>query len=524
MASLFYEGFDEYGPPRGSLSLNLNGGPADVSSLLTQNRWTSVLNSGFNSGNFFIIPGLSETGYALVMQVGFGPVLSKTLRTSYTRLIGGFRFLSTLQATSGVAFYDGPDAQVSIGVDALTGLITVYAGQWSTVLGRSQFSVSGNTIHYLEYDITFGLGGSGSYQVWIDGVSVVNGIGGTQQSCNASANVFQLASVSAGAGGQSFMAYDDLYLFDSTTATNNQVVLANPRIESQWPIADYQKQFANIGNIIGVAFSEMSLTTGIQDAPGANTLFLRQFSPTVNCNINAVSILPGPSSTNNIVKIKAVIYSDSSGVPGTLLSGGVETVGSLGSIPMTSSLSSPQALTAGTPYWIGVITDTAVSLSLETDQTKKGSKVANAYASGAPSTAPTMTANQASWVLYGRCTGAATNYQSMAVDPPAGDVSSIQSSTVNNEDLYTFPALSSDVTNVYGVMVSGHARLAATGSRTIDLRTLSNATDSGGSITGQTPQTSYGWFDTFLDLDPDGNIGWTRTSLGLAKSGPKVAS
>lgn len=526
MATIFYEGFDKYGPSCATIG-NVTGNSKDVSVALTQNEWTTVFNTGVHQGTLTIVPGLSETGFALCMLSEFGPILSKTLPASYGRLIGGFRFLSSLQALAGCAFYDSLNPQVTITVNQLTGLITIYGGtsDTGTILGQSLFSVSANTIHFLEFDITFNTGALGSFQVWIDGVSVIAGTGTTQQlSCLPSANVFQLITGSAGSGNSSIMAYDDIYLFDSTTAVNNAPLLANPRIETQFPIGDtIVKGFTNNGNIIGVAYSNQG-PQGSESNPGANQLILRKFTPNVNCTLDGIGIIPGALGTNATARYKGVVYSDSAGAPNALLSSGTQTIGTLALVPFVAELTSPQALTAGTPYWIGVICNSAVFLSLEDVVTTNGFAAANAYGSGAPNPAPTMTANQPSYVFWGQCSGATVNWASEAVNPPPGDIASIISSTINAEDLYQFAALSTDVITVFGMAVKGNAKVVATGTRTINLQTTSGSTDSPGNNPGQTPSTNYGWYSSYFDTDPNGAIPWTPTAITNSVSGPKVAS
>lgn len=523
MATIFTEGFDKYGPICDTIA-GANGNTKDVSELLTQKAWTTV-GSGIATSVLTIVPGLSETGFAMAIVSQFGGFLSKTLAASYGRIIGGCRFQTDLQASSGVMFRDSLNAQVTITVDKLTGLITVFGGdETGTLLGQSQVSVSASTKHFINWDITFGTGALGSFQVWLDGVSVIAGTGTTQQiACNPSANVFQLVTGSAGAGLSSTFVYDDLHLFDSTGATNNAPLLANSRIETQFGILDDQTQFDNVGNIFGIAYSNQG-PQGQQVAPGANTLILRQFSPNINCTIHDVGILPGESGTSITAKFKAVIYDDVAGVPDSLLSSGTEVIGSVANIPLVSALTSSQALTAGTPYWIGFIMDTSVQLSLENVTTVLGTKVANVYASGAPDPAPIMNFNQVSWVIWGQCTGAAQNWVSESVNPPPGDISAITSATPGTEDLYDFPALSADIVTVYAVAVMGHAKVVSAGTRTIDLRLKSGATDSAGSNPSQTPATSYGWMDTYFDVDPNGSIAWTPSTVNTATSGPKVAS
>lgn len=496
MAALFIEGFDKYGPPTTTIN-------TAVGTLLTQGEWTVIAQAQ-------IVAPLSATGYALAHS-DYTNTFSKTLATSYSRLIGGVRFSTPLTGSAGISLADSNTAQFTIVINQTTGLISaITGGMAGTVLATSSTSVTANTTHYLEWDVTFGT--SAAYQVWLDGVSIISGTGATKTSSNNSANQFQFVS-----GLNITWTVDDLYIFDTTTSFNNAVLLTNPRIETQFPISDYQTQFTNVGTIIGQPYSATTNT----DTPGANYLFLRRFASSVAQTINSVSLIA--HTTNASANFEAVIYSDSSGSPHTLLSSGTQVTGTTSGSALTGNLTTPQSLTAGTYYWIGFIGDTAIAL-LEVDATATGQKASNTYSSGAPSTAPSMTTAQASWVLWGNCTGGVTNWEAVDNNPAPGSISSIQSSTVDNEDLYNFPGLTTNPQHIYTMAVKANAKRSDSGARTIDLRVLSGSTDSGGSDTGQTPATSYVWCDSLFDTDPATGAAWTTAGVNGAQSGPKVSS
>jgi hypothetical protein len=247
----------------------------------------------------------------------------------------------------------------------------------------------------------------------------------------------------------------------------------------------------------------------------------------VNCNLQSVYLLP--AATAAAAKNKAVLYSDSAGSPSSLVATGTEVVGTTNGTALNLPFASGQALTSGTSYWIGYITDTSVALSQYDNSTAKGQRAANTYASGAPASAPAMTTGQPSWEIWGLATGAATNWESVAANPAAGtgpsaDTSTITSSTVGNEDLYGFPALTTSPTTVSTVAVKANAKLTGAGARTITLQTKSNTTDSAGSNAGAAPFNTYGWVTSYFDADPNGPTAWTGTAVNAAKSGPKVTA
>ena len=101
-------------------------------------------------------------------------------------------------------------------VNTTTGTTSVTNGAYTgTVLGTSAASVAAGTTHYLEWDITFG--NAGSYQVWLDGTSILTGTGDTQATANARATGFSLIAGRV-AGASVVFTVDDLSVFDAAGA------------------------------------------------------------------------------------------------------------------------------------------------------------------------------------------------------------------------------------------------------------------------------------------------------------------
>jgi hypothetical protein len=77
---------------------------------------------------------------------------------------------------------------------------------------------------------------------------------------------------------------------------------------------------------------------------------------------------------------------------------------------------------------------------------------------------------------------------------------------------------------VYAVAVKGYVQRSDSGAKTISLRTKSGASDSGGSLAGQTPATTYGWMASVFETDPATGAAWTGANLNAATSGIRVDS
>ncbi len=533
MATIFIEGFDKYGPP----GLNTGAGtvPAypQLSNVLPQGGWTLA-----NTNNMkpTIAAGLSGQGYALAISaVTSGSssdapgYVSKTLPQNYSRLIGGFRFNSDVLGLNGISFVDGSTPQCSIYINRTSGFITVntggiaqtQSGATGTALGTSSASVAANSNHYLEYDITFAGSGGGSYTIWLDGVEILSGGGTTIVTTNAYANVVQFNSYtnSLSTNTPSFQV-DDVYLFDPTTSYNNAVLLSNPFIITQFPTSDSSVQFTPEAVIVG--YPTANLLTNTNEEIFANHLYLLPVVPEVNCTANSIVIMC--ESIAGAPQVKPAIYANSSGVPGSLLSGGSGVTPSTTNQPVTLPLTSSVALTAGTTYWIGFIVGGTYGNFNMVDGTSNGYTASATYSSGPPSTAPTMTSGQSTVFLYAACTAPGHNFAAINLNPAQGAISYVQDGTVGAQDTFGFAALPSYVGSVYTVVVSANVEMTAAGSHTLDLVAISGGTTGNGAKTGQALTTSYAWYDSPFDTDPNTTLPWSATNVSLATYGYKLAS
>lgn len=497
MALLFQDGFDKYG--------GINPIAANVTALLTAGEWTSA-----SGTQLFIVAPLSSTGFAI--QLGNGQSITKTLPANYSRLIGGVRFSSTLGTNGGLSFLDAGTAQASITVNT-TGTFSVRTGGVAgTALGTSAATVTASTTHYLEWDITFG--NAGTYQLWLDGISILGPTtGDTTATANNFANQLQLVLPA----GTNTVFYDDLYQFDTSGTANNAVLLTSPRIETQFPSSDGVVQFAVGAAIVGSTTQRAVANFNA----GANNFYVRPIIPTVNCTISAIGVMPGASNAS--VQLRPVLYSDSSNAPGTLMSAGSTVVGITAAVVQTLPLTTPQALVAGTRYWLGLMNDIAVTGIYAGQDTSFSGRFATAtFASGASGTAPATTAGQNTVVIFGAVSGVTTNSYEVQQNPPQGTYSYVYDATVGHEDLYNFPALTAPAPIIYAAAVKGSVAKSDAGAKTMSLRTKSSSTDSAGSAGALAPGTSYAWMTSLFPTDPATGAAWTVAALNAAQAGVKV--
>lgn len=489
MALLFIEGWDKYG---------LANSGTTLSGLLTAGEWNT------NTATAVIVAGLSAPGQAVNLTNG---LLTKTLPANYGRLIGGFRFASSLAAIVGITFLDGATAQAGISINT-AGTISIKNGLYNsgTVIATSTASVTANSTNYLEFDITFA--NAGSYTIWLNGISILSGSADTTATANAYASVFQIGTTAT-----SSLTVDDLYLFDTTGSRNNAALNNSPRIETTFAASDNAVQFAPGAAVLG---STVQATAA--NSPTANSLNLRRFTPSVAMTINGVSLVP--SATSAGASFRGVIYADSAGVAGTLMSSGTTVTGATAATVMTLPLTTPQNLSAGTAYWIGYMNDTSVQT--QTNDSSNAFSRANAtFASGAPTPAPAMTTGQPSWRMWGNVTPATgNNYYAVGQVPPPGAASYVFDATVGHEDAYNFGALGVMPATIHAVAVKGYVQKSDSGAKTVSLRVGSDS----GSSAGQALGTSYGWLRSFWEVDPSTSSPWTGTALNAVTSGLRIDS
>lgn len=491
MADIFWDGFDKYGP--------LNCIPSNS---LMNSEWTTVpsSSSSFVAGRF--------TG-SLAFQLSYSYVsASRTLPNNYGRLIGGIALNPTLSGNSGVIFGDAGTNQCAVGFNSSGKLVLWTGGLGGTQVAITSSAITANTWHYVEWDITFA--SSGSYNIYLDGVSVLSGTGNMKSSSNSYANQVILSGYTCN--------FDDMYVFDSTGSVNN-AVRGDSRVETLFPTGDASVAFAPSQGALGEYYS-LNSATGYMSA---NILFLRKYQAKVSGTLSSISLMPETTSTG--ANFKAAVYADNSGSPGTLLTSGSQVTGCTAGTVLTLPLTSPASITSGTNYWIGYVTDTSVSMQRADNNsysTSAGYTASITYTSAPPSTAPSMSSGQYSLQCWGNVTGMSTNYTEANEVPPGGDVSCVTSNTVGAEDRYSFNSLSSTPANIAGVKMSALLRKTDSGARTVTVQMKSGSTEVTGS--SQSPTASYVYYANYQDTDPNTSAAWTASGVNAVTGGVKIAT
>lgn len=512
----YIDGFDHYS--------DKGDGTIDVGSLLTR-EWTSLSPS---TPGALLVTALSgpAAGAALRLSGTNGYfAVRKSVPGNYARNIGGVTIkIPTITGNAGnavsVALYDSTTAQLSINVNWITGTISVRRGDGgATIIATSTEAISAGSTFVLEWDITIH-NTTGIIKVYLNGV-ICTALNLTGQNTRVSANNFY-NGVSIGMygidNGSRNADFDHFYSYCYTASGGSETPLLNaPVIETQVGTSDDTAQFTAQAGVLGKDYR----TTTATNAPGAGQLVLMKYTPEVNATLQSVALVP--AATSAAAKFKAVLYSDSAGSPNALVATGTEVTGCTSGTTLTMPFGSGQALTGGTAYWIGYITDTSVAIQQYDSTTNLGQKKANTYASGAPNPAGAMTAGQPTWEIWGNMTGPAANYaQENKGEPTLNEYN--QSSTVSQKDMFNFPALTITPSSIAMVAVKVAGVKSDGGARTINLPTKSGASTGNGTNAGISPGISLAYLTSNFFTDPNTSAAWTAANLNAAKSGYEIAS
>lgn len=510
------DGFDKYGVVGAAFTPGVGVGAGD---------WTTTINTGV-SGNPVMAIGaaLNGSGASLALTCfsgadNGGP--QKGLPGNYQRCTGTVTVQSALVNPLGIMWQNGSSNQFSLVINTLGRIEARRGGTADTLIATSAAAFAANSTHTIAWDITFN-GSTGVIKVYVDGAIDAN-LNLTGQNTGSANQVNGIALIITGLGFSSGGFFDHLYeRYYTATGGTDAPPLNNPRVATDFPNSDQSVTFTPTAGVLGSDYS----ITGNTNAPGANELALRKWTPNVGATINSVSILPEATSAG--AKFKGVIYADNAGSPtgGALLSSGTEVVGCTSGTLLTLPLVTPQSLTAGTPVWIGYITDTSVVIA-QVDTTTVGQKAANTYASGAPGTGPSMTTGQPSWIIFGNLTGMANNWPQVSngfSNYGLGLPSYNLSSTVSAQDLFGFPSITGAPPTIVTSAVKAFLERSDSGARTMDLQMKSGSTTGNGDNAGFTAGLTFGWAGSFFDADPNTSVTWVLANLNAANPGYQIAS
>lgn len=181
MSLLFMESFDGYGGTGAHATLWSGGLSGMISSSPTPRTGSHAVGGGSGGGSRFVTPA------TLTLICGFAFYFGGTNQGSFV-----------ISGTGG--------GQVALTLDA-DGIVRVRLGSvGGSVIGASASVLVASSWNFIEAKIL--VGNSGTYEVLVNGISVLSGSGDTQQQSSA-----DITSITVGSGNAN--GIDDLYVLDS---------------------------------------------------------------------------------------------------------------------------------------------------------------------------------------------------------------------------------------------------------------------------------------------------------------------
>ena len=186
-----------------------------AAALVTAGRWTQFT-SGGGAGVSNSAPAgrqAASDGKVYALLINSGGTATRTFTVSYGHLIMGFAIYqpSTPTSVTVARFLDTGSIQTDVRTDAGGHLVLTRNG---TVLGTSTPLLSPGW-NYLEMDVTFATGATGTADLWLNGVRVLH-LTSVQTASTANANANQVQLV----GPQNTSYFRDIYVIDASTGSN----------------------------------------------------------------------------------------------------------------------------------------------------------------------------------------------------------------------------------------------------------------------------------------------------------------
>lgn len=225
-------------------------------------------------------------------------------------------------------------------------------------------------------------------------------------------------------------------------------------------------------------------------------------------------------------KAKIALYAADgpSGGPGTLLAASNEVAPATSGVN-TFTFPTPATLQRGVAYWVAIHHNAISTGGGSTTGIANGYiTFARAYTSGFPASvaAGTPVTGQAVAIVL---TMTPVTQASLVADTTGqdGDATYVASSTVGQEDLYTFPSLPINPASIIGVAPFAILKKTDAGARTASVQAKSGATEVAAASSAAISQ-SYQYLGSILGTDPSTGIAWTRAGVESLQVGPKVVA
>lgn len=487
-----------------------------------QNMW-SVFAAGANLYSFVNTPNTRYTTDTQALRFGqtntTAVVAQQTGPSNDNSCFAFFAFIANQAFSANQAQFmfqvsDGGTVQCSVIFDCSTGNIVVRSGGAGGTI-QATFAAGFSSNQWNGWNINIVIGTTtGAVHIRKNGASSdtfvatnINTQGGTG---NAYAQTYILNYV--GSTVSTTITLQDIWFYNGTGTAPN-TFLAND-VRTFWlpPSGASQTQFTAVG----------SATTGPTSVAGtvaltANTEYATAVVPKFNGTIANIALNFNAGVTGSYI-VGLYDASGAGGGPGNLLATSNTVVNPvLGS--NTFTFSSPPSVLNTNTYYIAVLGNIGATLKSASSSSSNYS-LAQTFGSGFtnPGNMNVTSFNQ----FAATATYTANNYTNVSELVEDGSTTTVQSSTVGNEDQYTTPGLPTVPSVIYGIQVRGYMEKSDSGARSGTMTISSGGTDVAGPSVALA--TTFENVVAQQDTDPNTGLAWTPLAVNAALVGVKVAA
>ncbi len=364
-----------------------------------------------------------------------------------------------------------------------------------------------------EFEITIN-DTTGTFHVRKNGNAVDNfasiGLNTRGGTTNNYANTIQIGFNTPGYG-TSGQLLDDFLWFNTTGSAPNTWV-GDVRAVQLMPISDVTKQFTPYPSSYTQQYNN---STSYSYSTTANIVNWIPITSTYH-GILASLVMNLSASATGHAQMALYDSTGGGGGPGNLLSTSAVITNPTSGLN-TFSVSGGAAMTTGTTYWAGVLSD--VTLSIYGNSNIPSDTLSVTYSSGFPATG-------VGFAVPGNINGLSTMGFSITPDNSLvvsesqedGDTTYAYTSTVANADLYDIASLTSTPGSIVAVQTRAFMRKSDSGTRSGQLQVKSGTT----TVTS-TPlllSSNYQWNSRVDTVDPNTGAAWTGGAVNALRIGP----
>jgi hypothetical protein len=323
-----------------------------------------------------------------------------------------------------------------------------------------------------------------------------------------------IVGVGSGAGMSYGWKWQDLWLYNSTVGNGPSDFLPND-VRTFWmsPNGPSQTQFTAVGSPV-----QTYGTASGGNAYSANTMYAQLIGlANFNGTLASLKLNFGANMTGSCA-LSIYDNTGAAGQPGNLI-GTTNTVVNPATGSVTFTFSSPPTVSTAVQYYIVVEGNAGMNL-MGPGASASTYTVAQTFGSW-PTPAPTMTSSSISQFFY-QLVYTTANYTNVSDLAQDGAVSTVQSSTIGQTDLYTLTPLPVTPTAILGVQVRGFMYKSDSNARSGSLAVKSSAVEVDSAATPL--PTTPGNIVAQQDTDPNTAAVWTPGGLNAALLGPKCAA